>query len=229
MKTVDIKPGTMVAVTDRQNSVIAEGVRDGKSAMPAKVIAVGKFRWRQEGACARSVADDYHTNMVHVSMLDIDASYPERSARQGVLPSVWRNRALTAGPKFPGFPEGPKLTSKKLVWKEELLPMNAVMYPWEHFLRLREERLLVELEVGGYQRRLEDITAKLSDLLLQAVADGKARTSVMSNSVAVGENLLHARMNVAIDLVNINPALAADVLPLVTEHRDLTRRISCSR
>jgi hypothetical protein len=232
MKIADIQPGVMVAITDTQNHGInPEAVRRGAAAIPAKVIAVGKFRWQQDGLCARTIVGDGFTNMVRVMRLDLGASFPNRDDRHNVLPYSYSRHALrTASSTFPGFPDGLKLTSKKLVWREELVPLTSVICPWDFFLRIRDERLLADLELNGYQQRIDAINEQLSAGLRASLPELPKGISVVARGnsnapyVRDGQVSIHLVITADVDEVTGNAFRS-----LIDERADIERRMSCSR
>lgn len=130
-------------------------VHDGFDAAPVRVVAVGKFRWRQSGACAREIAEDYHTTNLRVQQVDVRATLGTGDGR----------RDLPDGDTRIGYPKGLKLTSPRVVWVDAIVTTDKIIMPWTDFLKRREEYNLVKLEVAAYQQRLEALKAEMRQLV----------------------------------------------------------------
>lgn len=174
MKTADITPGLIYAAVSSVGNEHynteprrytrggyararpkPSDVHDGFDAAPVRVVAIGKFRWRQSGACTREIAEDYHTTNLHVQQVDVMATLGISGGRS-YLPS---------GDARIGYPKGLKLTSSRVVWVDTIVTADKIIMPWTDFLKRREEYNLVKLEIAAYQQRLEAIKTKMRELI----------------------------------------------------------------
>lgn len=69
MRISEIKPGMWVAVPAPH--ALLQATREGMSALPAKVIAIGNFRMKADRGCVPEILDDHFRQTVHVQRLNI--------------------------------------------------------------------------------------------------------------------------------------------------------------
>lgn len=230
MRITEIKPGMIVAITRSDYGVYLKDVVDGRKAIPAIVIATGRFRWRNEGACVRVVSDDYHTTTVHLKVLDVGKCLGDHKHLGELLPRsrYWDTQSPS---DFPGYPDGMKLTSKKAKWVEAIIRPNQVISPWSHYLKVRDERLMVEMEVKGYQQRQAAILAEIREIS----AAFMRRPGLLGRLGTFGEPKVHIGDHVSISVeyttipANFPTSDRKRIEDLAKEYVAIKEKLSCAR
>lgn len=179
MKITDIVPGKIYATAlstvgfDKERPYrygggkigTAKNVSDGTFAAPIRVIAVGKFRWQQQGACAKGIIDDHFTTTVHAEVLDV--------------PHDVRRANLADPNKIPGMAGSPiKPTSKRLKWREVIVAPNAIVMPWESFTTRYEEDRIAKLEMSAYAERHQELTQQMKGRVARAAQEKFTETAI---------------------------------------------------
>lgn len=160
--------GTESSYRARRRGVNATGtaksVSQGVVAAPARVIAVGTFRWKPSGLCAREMVDDHYTTTVHVQIPSVEKTVAD--VRQHAH----------SGEKRIGLPDGLKIDSKKIVWVDEIFPASAIIMPWADFVKRHDEVLFVRHEAAAYYARLEVIQSEILALCEAHLSESKPTT-----------------------------------------------------
>ncbi len=143
MRISEIKPGMWVAVPAPH--ALLQATREGMSALPAKVIAIGNFRMKADRGCVPEILDDHFRQTVHVQRLNI-STWDNKQRRE--LFGIGFRQMVPMSLSAPGMPLGLKLTSKRLQWTDTVLEAAQVAMPWEQFvnqhIELREGMATIE-------------------------------------------------------------------------------------
>ncbi len=216
MKVSDITPGLWVAIGSEFTG--QQAAREGKSAVPARVVGVGKYRQSHLSRCEPIITEDGHTVRVLVRALDIYATWPEWSERKKALNVSGYGRSGLIPSTAPGMPNGPSLTSRRLKWTQMVLDSRVIHMPWEQFVREAEEHRLVALEDAGYRQRKAVLLIELA---------GRARKSIKLGDKVYfegGQNRITGTFSASLsDLVRGDP----ESKRIVAEIKDIERRLSC--
>lgn len=238
MKIADIRPGLFYALPanevpgfggwrSRGGHMLARGtaahVAEGRHAAPCRVIAVGKFRRRQAGACAYEVTEDHYTTTVHVQVPDVQAT-------------ITNVRADHNDDRRMGFPAGLSLNSKKIVWVDQIVAPTRIVMPWSDFLKRHEELAFAQAEIEALSERRAEVQKELHRLVLsESGLANAAATDVRVQLGTVRKDGTFAYRSVEADHVKIQcdyviPLSAFEAAgPLLREIEDLDERMSCRR
>lgn len=251
MKTVDIKVGDVYAIVSsaqdgepfnttnrrwmrnsgRRGRPTKTEVHEGIEAAPARVLTIGKFRRRRAGACDWEITEDHYMTTVKVAVVDVVATLglPMVTNRMMI-----NRKELPAGDARIGYRDGLKLTSKKIVWKEEVVNAADVVMPWDAFILRTEERSMAVFERQAQLARLEEVDNQIKALAFKLVENGglmsdpasiKMTTEMVAEYGGGGTKYTGVkRMQSRVYPIADNPQLQ----PLLSEYDELVRRLSCS-
>lgn len=220
MKLSDLTLGMWVAVPhDQPGKAMA---KEGRNALPAQVVGVGKYRISRLSRCNPIITDDGYRTTVHLRVLDPQTTWPDFEVRRERLNSRYWGHGGLLPADFPGLPEGPKLTSKKLHWVEDVMDASRIAMPWSQFITEVSEHRLFELETEGYQQRRSEI---INLLAAEAMKVGRF-------IIRRAEHYEGRGIGVMVD-VNVEEILrdfpGLKLGPVVEELRDIERRLACAR
>jgi hypothetical protein len=238
VKKVDIIPGAVAAIAaDRVfgygragykgHSHGVEAVREGISAAPARIIDVGKWRAQRQGACDVEYINDGFTAAALVDVVDIKATFPKDGGQYGEWGQKYGDPTMV---DRPGMPDGLKLTSKRVKWKRSVVPLTSLIYPWDHFLKLREERLFAQAEYAEYRRRNEVVLRELGELLAPVAAALPAGSKYSFDNLDVGRFRWSYDVTLNVPKLVESGALngsTAKVKALYDEHVFLVGKLAC--
>lgn len=251
MKTVDIKVGDLYAIVSsaqdgepfnttnrrrnrsggRRARPTKTEVHEGIEAAPARVLAIGKFRKRRAGSCDWEIVDDHYMTTVKVTVVDVVATLglPMLSNRMMV-----NRKQLPTGDARIGYNDGLKLTSKKIVWKEDVVNAADIVMPWDAFIIRTEERSMAVFERQAQVARLEELDRQIKELAFKLVQNGGVMSDPLSitsklDLVAEYSNGITTYVGVKRTQSRQYPiAHMPQLEPLLSEYNELVRRLSCS-